>query len=151
MQVLLPLHIPGRSHWILVVLDLRFFDVTGYDSLPNLCGDNERTELVRELGRYIVHYLDAIRFWSKLGDGYKKPFHDTCQLRLELLKDVPVQNSGLGDCGVWVCRNMETIAYNQDYRMSGDTESFALEYRQRMMQTFFRSRFDWRPLSPPPP
>lgn len=147
-QVLFPVLISKRSHWILIVLDLNDWQVVGYDSFERLCKDtpDDRNIIVEELGDNIVRFLDAIGFWRK--SGRQRELGDTTEFRLNLLDDVPQQVGPLGDCGVWVCRNMETHVNRTERKVTEDRRLFALKYRKRMMDTFFRARFDWQPPSP---
>jgi Ulp1 family protease len=131
------------------VLDLRDWAVIGYDSMMGHCTDEERNRIVEELARNIVRFLDAIEYWRHA--HRKRELQDTTEFLLDMLDDVPQQDGDLGDCGVWVCRNMETHVNRQERMVSGDTQWFAREYRKRMMDTFFRARYDWEPPKPPPP
>lgn len=131
------------------MLDLRDWEVVGYDSMVDHCSDLERCRVVEELSRNIGRYLDAIQYWRYA--QRKREVSETTEFLLHMIDDAPQQAGELGDCGVWVCRNMETHVIRQERKVSGDREWYASEYRKRMMDTFFRARFDWQPPTPPPP
>lgn len=146
----MPVNIESRDHWVLIVLDLRTWDVTAYDSCKKMKCHKEVLLIVEELGQNVVRYLDAIGFWRHV-DGGRFFKGDTCEFLTHMMEDVPQQGGFLGDCGVWVCRNMEKVAYQEDYRVSGETDLIATDYRRRMIDTFFSARFDWEPAPPPLP
>ncbi|XP_071694530.1 uncharacterized protein [Rutidosis leptorrhynchoides] len=58
--------------------------------------------------------------------------------------DSPQQSGYYGDCGVWVCINMERVFCQLTYPFEKDTAKVALEYRHRMGKAFFRSRIEVR-------
>ena len=139
MQVLLPIPLPGIQHWILFEFDIIKFEVTIYDSGQSIGTTEDRLEALNRFGDGLKEYLDAIQYWENA--HCQTALDDPLTFRYNPFPDMPQQIGPLGDCGVWVCKYMEKLAYKLDLKETGSTKDIAWNFRNKMAETFFKARF----------
>ena len=137
MQVLLPVHLGRISHWVLFEFDLLQFNVTVYDSAVHIGSKKDRLDALRKFGDELNEYLHAINYWENV--GCETALHYPFKFRYNPYQNLPQQSGPLGDCGVWVCRNMERVAYKIHLEESRSTKDLVFAYRKRMLDTLFRA------------
>ena len=106
----------------------------------------DRLEALNNFGDGLNEFLSAINYWENVRceTTLKSPFNFKYKPYLGL----PQEQGPLGDCEVWVSKNMEKVVYKMEINEKGLRKGIAMAYRLRMLDTFFKTRFQL-PLSPP--
>nr|KAJ0188341.1 hypothetical protein LSAT_V11C900464840 [Lactuca sativa] len=132
--VLLSIH-SSPNHWLFGDLRLASMEVHIYDSLGRMAyGKFKFDGTFTKFESRVENYLDKINYWAR---SYIPRILLNMQFIYE--KNVPQQNSHLGDYGVFVCMFMEQLVSGQPIRKLIDPRNAALEFRQRMTKFFWGS------------
>ncbi|XP_078703251.1 uncharacterized protein LOC144928580 [Branchiostoma floridae x Branchiostoma belcheri] len=91
--VLIPLHLPTKMHWVLMIIDMRTKSMSYYDSMG---GDNE-------------HAFNVLRDYLVAESRKKGSEMNLSEWTACYPKDPPRQQNG-SDCGVFVCRYAEYVS-----------------------------------------
>lgn len=136
LQVILPIGI-GHKHWITGEFHLNTWQLNLFDSSKDSYEELLKSKL-EQLEADLSRYLKRI--------GYDKHVIDPLAGRRSLISryanNVPQisDSNTLGDCGVWVCNQIECLTNATMLVCEGETHLAALECRRRMLVELYDTR-----------
>lgn len=127
-QVYIPICVGENSHWVLGALDLPTMEMVVYDSLrSSTMLQQTLDELMKIFAERLKKLLKKINYRPRKSFSWK--YDDR----------VSQQSGRYGDCGVWVCKNMESLAAGEIIPSYGPNEAAeaAMQFRLKMAEVFY--------------
>ncbi|XP_044483973.1 ubiquitin-like-specific protease 1 isoform X2 [Mangifera indica] len=131
-KVFFPINFDNQ-HWVCGVLDINEWRMYIYDSAQY----TESIERVKKLlmpFRTLTHLMKASNFYISKGIPSPDPL-PTLQYRC--VRDVPKQDVGSGDCGIFLLMFMEYLARDHPFNF---TSAHSKRLRKRVATTIFQGR-----------
>ncbi|KAK9050363.1 hypothetical protein SSX86_030668 [Deinandra increscens subsp. villosa] len=127
----LPVNIPGQ-HWFLVCIDIINWSMFIYDSLPGVYLDESNMRLTK-LDNYFPQWLIKNKY--RLLTTYRDPPFQ------RVMVPATRQSVRLGDCGVWVCINLERLTVGVDLIQEEDAGQAAMEWRENFAKHCYENTY----------
>ncbi|KAK9073469.1 hypothetical protein SSX86_007793 [Deinandra increscens subsp. villosa] len=127
----LPINIPGQ-HWFLVCIDIINWSKFIYDSLPGVYLDESNMRLTK-LDNYFPQWLIKNKY--RLLTTYRDPPFQ------RVMVPATRQSVRLGDCGVWVCINLERLTVGVDLIQEEDAGQAAMEWRENFAKHCYENTY----------
>ncbi|PON88600.1 Ulp1 protease family, C-terminal catalytic domain containing protein [Trema orientale] len=124
-RVLFPMYVDG-NHWILGIIDLKFWNFFIYDSMRDFGSHDKRIyNKVRPIARLIPHLLKKFNFFES------RPYLMECNTELPIyhMENIP-QQENVGDCGIFMLKFAECLIF--DIPLENCTQERMSFFRNKM-------------------